>query len=171
MVRGADPVNDELEVGFDQAFEQAWYRVSVGVRWAMLVFAVLALAGLLGRGPLSHAHKEAAGGGFGVDYEPVARFSTTTLVTVHVSNPGDTPRAVDLLLSQGFIEPMGFERAIPLANVSSISAAGMTLRYLVPPHQPDAMVRLEIMPTTIGPVALYASDGSARIDWTMFVVP
>jgi hypothetical protein len=170
-MRGAEPVNDEIEVGFNQDFEIAWYRTEVIGRFVMIGFTCVALSGLLGRGPYSHDRAQAPGGGLSVDFEPVARSQTATLVTFHVENPEAIPRTLELSVGQGFVQPMGYQRAVPFADSSSVSDDGMDLRFTIQPRQSDALVRLQLQPEAVGLVRLHASAGSARVDWTMFVVP
>ena len=53
-MQGADPVNDEFEVGFDASFEAGWHRVSVASQCVMAAFVIAAALGIFGRGPFSH---------------------------------------------------------------------------------------------------------------------
>ena len=49
-MRGADAVNDELEVGFDERFEHRWVWAERAGRVVMVLFVGAALFGLLGHG-------------------------------------------------------------------------------------------------------------------------
>jgi hypothetical protein len=170
-MRGATPVNDEFEVGFDQDFENRWYIAELCGRVVMIVFVICGLAGLLGRGPFSHARAYAPGGGMYVDYEPVARHGTSTTVTVHVRNDTPDPRPVTITIGQHMIEPMGFQHAIPLPDASAIQDGGIRQTFMLQPHDHDALIRFELSPNAIGPVHLIASDGDSRVDWSVFVAP
>jgi hypothetical protein len=83
-MRGATTVNEEFEVGFDQNFESHWYRAEQVGRIIMVLSVVVSALGLLGRGPFSHATVRSATGAITVDYEPVARQGTATVITIHV---------------------------------------------------------------------------------------
>lgn len=48
-MQGADKVNDELEVGFDEPFESRWSRAEQVGRVVMVLVAAAGLSGLLGR--------------------------------------------------------------------------------------------------------------------------
>lgn len=74
----------QAEVGANPDFERRWWRVQQGV-WVVLGLFVLAtLAGLLGRGPLSHATADAPGGEVGVEYERFGRRAAPLVTKVHV---------------------------------------------------------------------------------------
>jgi len=170
-MQSADRVNDEFEVGFDEDFERKWYYAELAGRAVMLVFAGCAIAGLLGRGPLSHQRVYANGGGLSVDYEPVARHNTPTTVTLHVTNENPVPRAVVVSIGQTMIEPMGLQRTVPLSESSTVGQDGITLRFTVQPNQPDALIRLDLLPTALGRVRLQADAGAQHVEWSAFVVP
>jgi hypothetical protein len=170
-MQGATPVNGEFEVGFDQIFENQWYRAELVGRAIMIIFVACGLAGLLGRGPYSHRRAEAAGGGFSVDYEPVARAQTSTTVTLHVANRTALPHPVTISLDQKLLEPMGLTQTTPLPNSSAVTQAGIDLRFVIQRDQPDALIRLQLQPNALGPVPLRVSDGDQQVAWTMFVVP
>jgi hypothetical protein len=171
-MRGADPVNDEFEVGYNARFEGRWYLAELVGRVVMAAFVGVALSGLLGRGPFSHATNVSADGGLAVDFEPVARFATPTQITLHVRNENDTPREVAVFLQSRIVEPMGYSRSVPRPIGALVSHDGMTLRYAVAPHQTDARIRIEAQPSGIGPVHLSADAGpGARVGWTQVVVP
>ncbi len=170
-MRGADTVNDEFEVGFNQTFESHWYRAEQVGRVIMVLFVLAAGLGLMGRGPFSHASVQSTGGALAVDYEPVARHGTTTTISVHIRKPQDAGHTIELRVNQQIIEPMGFQRAIPLANSSSVSDGGMRLTFNEPANQSDVLVRFEVMPNAVGFIPLRVSDGTDSINWSVLVVP
>lgn len=171
-LHAADMVNEELEVGFNQQFERRFYRVSLIGRLVMLVFVIGAAAGLYGHGPYSHATVRASDGSIWADYELVARYDTPTMVTVHMPNNSDQPRSVRLRLGNHFTEPLGFQRTIPLPNATHIDRQGMVLEYVVAPQQSDAMVRIALKPSTVGPVTTSIQPFSGpAFGWSQFIVP
>ncbi len=170
-MQGAEPVNDEFEVGFNQTFEAHWYRAEQVGRVVMVLFALAAGLGFLGRGPFSHASTQSTGGGLSVDYEPIARHGTATTITVHIKHPHDTVDPINVSVNQQIIEPMGFQRSIPLANASSVTDSGIRLSFTEPSGQHDVLVRFELLPNAVGFIPLHVSDGTDTIDWSMLVVP
>lgn len=170
-LRGADPVNDELEVGFDQKFEESWHRAERGGRVVMGLFLIAALGGFLGRGPFSHHTSTAADHSMAVDYEPVARVNTPTQVTFHIDNKSDSPD-LDLLVGTQVVEPMGLMRVIPQPVEERAAGGGLLLRVAIPPGTHNAHVRLVLQPGGVGRVEEHASlSGHAVLRWSQVVMP
>jgi hypothetical protein len=167
-MRGADTVNDEFEVGFNQEFESRWYRAEQIGRVVMVVVVACALLGLLGRGPYSHESKTSPGGTMTVDYEPVARHGTQSMITVHIKQPEGPVR---LLVDQRMIEPMGYQRSTPQPDHTSLAKDGDWLTFNPKPGEQDVLVRLNLSPTFVGLVPMHLSNGTDSVDWSMFVVP
>ncbi len=171
-VHGADPLVDGFEVGFNEDFENSWLRTAWVGRGFMLLFVLICLGGLLGRGPFSHASARSSDGALQVDYEPVARNGTATLVTLHLRNRSADALPLSLRLSSNLVEPMGYQRSIPIPDRSTVEAGGMRFDYMVAPGQDDELVRLALQPTGIGPVDLSARLGDGpRVTWSQFVAP
>ena len=180
-VRGADRVNDELEVGYDESFEQRWnVAQNVGLV-VMVLFLLVCVSGLLGRGPFSHRTVSAPDGSLRVDYEPVAREGTPTQVTLRVPNSAETPEQVSVFLSGSIAEPMGLGRTVPNAVSTMVGTQGVVLRFVVAPLQADAKIRLDALPAEVGVVRLRAwtgADGTVDLPdprhgahWTQVVLP
>ncbi len=170
-MQGADKINGELEVGFDEAFEKRWRRAEQGGRIVMVAFVAASLAGLLGRGPYSHETKKLDDLSLAVDFEPVARSQTGTQVTFHLKNSTDQP-TLNLFIGSTMLEPMGLQRILPQPALTQASSGGLMLTIAVPPHTADASVRLMLMPIDIGPKTLVARlDGHSSLHWTQVIVP
>jgi hypothetical protein len=170
-MRGADAVNGEFEVGFDQAFELRWYFAELAGRAVMFIVVGAAAFGLLGRGPFSHASQRSTGGTMIIDYEPIARHGTSTSITVHVQPDRDTPYPFRLLVNQQMIEPMGYQRTVPLPSQSILGDAGVWLSFEREARQHDVLIRFEVVPDAVGLVPMHLSDGTDQVDWSMLVVP
>ncbi len=170
-MQGADRVNGELEVGFDEAFERRWRRAEQAGRVVMVGFVVASLAGLLGRGPYSHQTGKLGDASLVVDFEPVARSQTGTQVTFHLRNTTDAP-ALNLFIGGKLIEPMGLQHILPEPVKSQAVEGGLMLTIAVPPHTADAAVRLMLMPVDIGAKHLVARvENHPALQWTQVVVP
>lgn len=170
-MQGADRVNDELEVGFDQKFERKWLWGQRVGRIVMVLFTVAGLAGLMGRGPYSHRTVAAEGTGLKVDFEPVARSQTTTQVTLHVSNPTTSPTE-ELFIGSNTVEPMGLTRMIPDPVLTKILPNGLMMTVAVPPGTQDAEFRLMLTPVGIGPIVQTARlNDRLVLRWQQIVLP
>lgn len=170
-MRGADPVNDEFEVGFNQTFEQRWFRAERIGRFIMVAFVAAGFVGLFGRGPFSHRTKSMPDSGLTVDFEPIAQSQTGTQVTFHVANAASTP-TMELLIGSRLVEPMGLQRILPQPVRTQAVQDGLLLTVAVPPGTGDAAIRLMLMPVGSGPKHLTARlTGHAPLHWTQLVVP
>ena len=171
-MRGADPVNDELEVGFNARFETGWYYASVASQCVMAALVAAALLGLFGRGPFSHRSVASDAGGLSMDFEPVARYATSTQVTLHL-HPSPDQRTVEVTISPGTVEPLGLQRVLPQPTTERPGRhGGLILSVAIPPGEREALVRLMEQPAVIGriPIECSLADGDT-VRATQFVMP
>ena len=171
VLHGAELVNDEVEVGFNERFERRWVWVQRVGTAIMVLFTVANLSGALGRGPFSHHTVKSIVGGLTVDYEPVSRAQTPTQVTLHVSNRGPGDR-VEIFLGSISIEPMGLTRITPQPLDTKAVDGGLILSLSVPAGTLDGLVRLQLMP--VGP-GLFEQEAHLvdhqPVRWTQAVLP
>lgn len=170
-MRGAAPVNNEFEVGFNSGFESSWYRVELVGRCVMIGIVGCALFGLLGRGPYSHRTITSERGEMKIEYEPIARHSTHTAITVHLSNPTDKKMPVHLMLGQHLVERMGFQKAMPQPDSTSAGKDGIRLGFVALPHQQDVLIRFEFAPSAVGLIPVQITDGDDTARWKIMVLP
>ena len=170
-MQGADRVNEELEVGFDQRFERMWRRTEQVGRWVMLLVVAAGLAGFLGRGPFSHRTAISSGAGLSVDFEPITRSQASTQVTFNLSNPSPDD-TVDLFVGTNIVEPMGLQKVEPQPLRTRVVDGGMIMTIGIPPQTKDAKFRLMLAPTSLGANELVVQrSGYAALRWTQFVLP
>ena len=169
-LRGADTVNDELEVGYDAGFERWWVRAEIAGRVVMAGVVAAGLAGLLGRGPFSHRTTATASGAIGVDYEPVARYGTETQVTLHVDTSRLPPGPMTVHLTTVLVEPMGLHEILPQPAAEQPEHDGVAVTI---PHdgEQDSYVRLFLKPSTVGRKHLTATIEGETIAWSQLVLP
>ena len=168
-LRGASAVNDELEVGFDEKFEIDWSRLERVGRVAMSLLVVAGLAGVLGGGPLDHARAGRPGSG-AVDYQPVARWSTATQLTLHLP-PSATDATMVVTLSNGFVEPFGLQGIDPRPLSERSDRGNLQLTMAVRGGGVDNLVRVHGKPAQIGPIALRVRMGATPLSFSTFVLP
>ena len=167
-MQGADRINDELEVGYDEGFETKWLRAEQVGRVVMVLGVG---AGLLGRGPFSHRTEQTADSALTVDFEPVARSQAPTQVTLHLDNPTDAP-TLDLFIGTNSVEPMGLQRIMPQPATTKAVTDGLVLTLAIPPGSTNTEIRLMMQPSSLGLHQLVARlAGHAAIRWTQFVMP
>ncbi len=169
--QGADRVNEELEVGFDQSFETGWRRAERCGRVVMLAFVIAGLVGLFGRGPYSHRTETSPASGLAIDFEPIARAQASTQVTFHLHNGSGTP-FLSLFVSGNMVEPMGLQGIIPQPLTTRVTDGGLLLTIAVPPGTQDVQLRMMLNPAGMGVNRLTARlVDRAGLSWTQFVVP
>ncbi len=179
--RGADRVDDYLEVGYDQEFEERWAVAQAIGLVVMVAFLLVCLSGLLGRGPLSHRTAQAPDGSLHVDYEPVTREGTPTQITLRMANPDDATMPVSLFVSGKMVEPLGLARTVPETTATMVGSKGLVFRFTLAPKQADAKIRMAAMPVAPGIVdcqAWIGADATAdqpdrrhRVQWIQVVLP
>ncbi len=171
-LRGADPVNDEFEIGYDQPFEKRWHKVEIGARVVMVLYVAAAASGLLGDGPLSHHTLYDKARDFAVDYEPIARSGTGTQVTIHLLRPPPIATEMSVTLSNEFGEPFGLSTVEPRPERSILGADGVTMIFDIAPGQKDDLIRVKGSPTQAGLMHLSAQLGAGpTLSWTQVVLP
>jgi hypothetical protein len=173
-LRGAAPVNDDLEVGYDEAFETRWRHTQFVSHGCMVILVVAAAAGVFGRGPLSHRTLLSTDARLMVDFEPLARYGTSTQITLYLSSDvwgeGQSGTA-HVVLNSALIEPMGLQQVIPEPASSAAVAGGTALVFNVPEEKSPVAVRFVVKPNNVGPIRLEARQGGTRLGWTQFVLP
>lgn len=172
-LRGADAVHHgELEVGFDEGFEHSWRRTQQVGRVAMLLVVAAGLAGLMGKGPFSHRTSATATGALAADREPVARYGTSTTVTLHLDTTKFAPgHDWAVHLNNAFVEPMGLQGALPAPLRQAADGGGLVLTFAFEPGEPEALIRLMLKPSGVGLAHLAARVGSEAIEWNQLVLP
>jgi hypothetical protein len=172
-LRGADPVGGELEVGFNRSFEKRWYHAELVGRLVMLLVVAAGLAGLLGRGPWSHHSATTADRALRADFEPMARYGTTTQVTLRLPAPppGAAEDEITVQLPSSVVEPMGLQTVLPQPSRQQARPEGLALTFAVAAGAENTLVRLMLKPETVGPVQLTARVGGRVLSWTQVVLP
>ncbi len=170
-MQGADRVNEELEVGFDEFFEQKWVWAERAGRLVMVTFVAAGLAGFMGHGAYSHRTAKSPEAALAVDFEPVARSQTNTQITFHLDNPTQAP-TLDLFVSTNLVEPMGLKAMVPQPVDTKLVKDGMVMTVAVPSGTRDAEFRLMLEPSVIGDQEMEARlNDHAMLRWTQFVAP
>lgn len=176
--RGSDGGSGEggFEVGYDERFEDRWWRWSRFGQGAMVLVLLLALSGLLGRGPLSHHSLSSADGTLTVDFEPVARYGTPTQITLRVAEARLVPapgggEEVRLALSDTAAAPLGLQRTIPQPIRWSAGGGRIEMQVAAVPDAAEQRIRLQAQPSAAGWVSLWARVGGQEVTWHQLVLP
>ena len=170
-MQGADQINDEFEVGFDEPFERSWVKAEWVGRIVMIALVAAGLAGVFGRGPFSHRTEKSAESALALDFEPIARAQSPTQITCHIDKPTYSPE-MNLFIGTNTVEPMGLQHIVPQPIATKGVQDGLTLTLAIPPGTHNAEIRLDLEPAALGENQLIAQlDGHAPIRWTQYILP
>ena len=172
-LRGADAVHDgELEVGYNAGFEGSWRRVEQVGRVVLGLIVVAGAAGLFGRGPFSHRQATTASGALAADWEPVARYGTPTMVTIHLDTRRFDPAHQWVVhVNNVFVEPMGLQAILPQPAHQAVDGAGLAVTVGLDGARQDGLLRFMLKPTEVGRMHMEVHVGQETIDWHQVVLP
>jgi len=142
-------IDDEVAVGEDLRFQQAWWRFERSVWIFFVLLLALDLAGVFGRGPVANAEARSADGAVDLRYERIERSGTPSVMTVSLAaNAVQSPDTAELFVSESIVGALGARRIIPQPAATRVTANGLTYRF--PIGGAPARVRIELEPSTPG---------------------
>lgn len=135
-------VNQEVAVGEDLDFQRVWWKFE-RVVWSLFLLIIAAdIAGLFGRGPLSHAHMENRS--IRVKYERIARYGTPSMVSVAFQPSALQPDGkFHLFVSESLVNELGTERVIPSPESTVIGNGGLSYTFPATPGKATAQFALQ----------------------------
>jgi hypothetical protein len=155
-----------IEVGYEYAFERSWGRFERVVWLLMLVAAVAACLGLLGRGHF--ANKTVRSGDMQVQFENVARYKTPSFLKVKLAATaaGDNW----LALSGGCLKKFSIDSMVPRPDRQVATSNGLALHFLIQGHARE--IQLGLNPQSSGhSTCQLQSAGSAPLTIQQFILP
>lgn len=133
-----------LQIDEDLPFERRQWRVQ-RVGWVLMALVLLlALLGLFGGGPLSHARR--VDGGLGLEYERFVHASAPTTLRITLT-PQDAVAGVSL--DQRYLKAMSVDQVHPQPNRVEVRADGRTFYFDAPDSQPVS-VEIDLRPPDAG---------------------
>jgi len=163
-------INDELAVGFDLEFQRRWEKLETIIWFFLIIFLLLSLAGLFGRGPLAKVTAQAPDGSIRVDYERFERFSTPSVLTVRINPASIRNGQVQLWVSNSLVKPLGNQRVIPQPEKSELSQGGIL--YSFPASETSASIEFQMQPSAIGKSELKMRvPGNSELSLNVYVMP
>jgi hypothetical protein len=163
-------VNDELAVGSDLEFQRRWGSAERIVWSILIVFLILSLLGVFGRGPMAKATARAQDGSMQVDYERFERFSTPSVLTVRMAPSAVNNHQIKLWVSEALVKPLGNQRVIPQPDKSEIGNGGVL--YTFPATETASSVEFQMQPSEIGKTELKLRvPGHSELDLNVYVMP
>jgi hypothetical protein len=140
-----------LEVGADDDWEERWPRLQRIAWMAIAIILLLGIGGLFGRGPVDHATAAAPDGAFTVDYEPVVRFRTSSVITLHFSPElADDNSVVSIQGNRNLLAPPQILRSTPQPQVWKAGPDGPVMEFRVSRSDAEATIALDVEPGAVG---------------------
>jgi hypothetical protein len=161
-------INDEVAVGEDLEFQRGWWKFERAV-WVVFTLLILCdLAGLFGRGPLSHA--TTGNSSVQVEYERIERAESPSILRVSFTPSAIQRDKVQLFVSESVVEKLGAQRIIPAPEVSAVGNGGIT--YTFPASTIPASVEFALQPDKPG-ISDFAVQvpGSAPVTARVYIMP
>jgi hypothetical protein len=135
--------NDRLRFGFDETFEDRWWRLET-ISWVgMVVFLIAAAAGAFGRGPLSQSRRST--GGVLVEYDRIVRYQAPTRISLTVPATATGSR---IYVGRSLLDRLQLGSVIPPPLGAEPRDDGAVL--LFPPHPRSGHITLVEQPATLG---------------------
>jgi hypothetical protein len=143
---------DDLEIDQDLAFLRRSWRVQRAGWLGMVAVLVLALAGLLGSGPLSR-QEVSLPGLLRVEYQRFARYEAPQTLTVRLEPAATRTGEVRLWVDRRYLDESKVETIMP--PPSRVEAATDRLVYVFRMSRPGepATIVLELQSRQIGPIS------------------
>jgi hypothetical protein len=164
---------DDIEVGFDDTFQDRFARTVYVIRTVGVIFILLGLSGALGRGPLAHATGRSPDGTFSMEYDRLLHARTPAIITVDCANcittAGDTWR---LTLRGDIVKGSRFDNIVPQPIAMASSNDSLTLTFAKIPGAAAARVSFTQEPMSYGPMRGDVQvNAGERLPWSQFTFP
>jgi hypothetical protein len=157
--------DDERErFGFDERFEDRWWRTEVAAWMVMAVIVAAGVIGVLGRGPL--ARTTANAGPLSVEYERVVRYQTPTRITVSIADGRPDLR---IFISRSLLERVQLQSVQPLPTGSEPRSDGAVLLFAG--SSAGGRVTLVAQGASIGPIAHTIAVNDRSLGFTQVALP
>lgn len=147
--------------------------VAQRVGWALLaLILVMALAGLLGPGPLSRSAHSSADGRVTLEYDRFVRNTGSTMMQITArADPGDRGQA-RVWLSPDYLSSMQIQQVVPDPDSWTSTTGGVVLAFPVDEAGSQVNVQVQMYPQRVGLVRGAVGDPAGEpIEFWQFVYP
>jgi hypothetical protein len=141
-------VDGSVAVGEDPEFQRRWWRFEHIVWSLFLVIVVCDLLGLLGRGYLSKAERNAADQTINLKYEKIERANAPSMMSINFGPSAIRDGKIHLFVSESVVKELGARRVVPEPASSTLGGGGVT--YIFPATILPATVEFELSPSHPG---------------------
>lgn len=162
--------NGDLDLNQDLRFqERSWKYQRTG--WiVMAAIALLALAGLLGRGPLSDARAGGGDEGLEVHFERFGRRNAPQTLRFHVATPPDPEGKIRISIDREYLESVQVDSMAPEAESVEGGPDRHTFEFRT--AQGETTISFKLRPEGLGPLrGTAAVEGRPPVEFNQFVYP
>ncbi|HEX3053013.1 MAG TPA: hypothetical protein VHP83_20310 [Aggregatilineaceae bacterium] len=159
----------DLEITYDMDFQRREWRIQ-RIGWGLMaLFAVAALLGLFGGGPLSSATAGKEGSDFWVEYNRFLRLTKTTEVHIYIQSDADRIR---FWMDRDYLTSMELVRTTP--PVERAETTSDRVYFVFPQSRPGEPVQITFflrpLKSTIasGQIGI---DNRSTLDYTQIIYP
>lgn len=160
----------DIEIEQHPDFQRREWRAQRAGRIVMLLVALGALAGVFGRGPLSHASAEAPNGDFRVEYERFVRRHAPTRLVLRLGPERVREGRATFWLDRDFAERLEFRAYQPEPSSVAVDDDRLLLEFTLAGSD-SAVVVIEFEPDRPGRSRGTAGIGDASVALAQFVFP
>lgn len=160
----------DLEITQDLRFqERSWKYQRTG--WAVMgLIAFLALAGLLGRGPLSDSRAGGAEGGLEVEYERLGRRNAPQTLRFHVASQPDPEGKIRLSIDREYLESIEIDTIAPEPESVQGGPDRHTFEFAAPGG--ETTISFKLRPEAMGSLeGIAAIEGAPAVQFRQLIYP
>jgi hypothetical protein len=161
-----------IQVGFNENFEDTWWRIQRSGRVVMMLFVLAGIGGVFGRGLYSKTTTSQVGALLQVRYEWAARYQTPSIIEIIVNKKAIRNGMIRLRINGDILDKLHVQQISPQPWLTELLPADNVLIFKTNPTQDSAKIRLAIQPSRIG--KLHASiglDGLPAVEFDQFIWP
>lgn len=169
---GVSRVGGEVEVGYDSAFEDKWWKFEVGAWFFLILLLIATVAGVLGRGPLSKATAGSSDGLVVVRYDNAVRFRTPVEFRIELAGGATQAATEQIWISKTFYRQLGMQNTTPRPLQQFVNADGGLLTFAAAPNRGKQQIILRLQPDSVGFCNLQvAIPGGDEVRFRTLVLP
>lgn len=161
----------DLEISEDFPHTRREWAIERAAWVIMAAVIIAALAGVLGRGPLSKARAGQPGTPLWVEYERFARNETPAQLRIHVQPKADGKSRTQLSLNRDFIGSVEIERIDPGPATSELAADEISYTFDIVGSSAPLLITLSFVPHRSGRLPVSIGLDGTRVELAPFFYP
>ncbi|HEX5410400.1 MAG TPA: hypothetical protein VFZ27_00905 [Terriglobia bacterium] len=143
------------------------------IGWIALgLFVLLALAGLFGMGPASHARAASADGRLRVEYERFARRQAPSELVLYFSPQAVRDGRLRFWISRDYLDEVGVQQIVPQPSSTDLGGEKIYFDFNIDPGSEYRAVTFELQPEQTSRLqANVGLDGGSEVRYWQFIYP